>query len=64
MVLARHSIITSGALSVALGWIYVANVPGLTSDTTPTTGLWGWWAIGLGLLLALTGWLGHWLTHA
>lgn len=44
-----------GILATMTGLIYILNLPGLTSDATPTTVPWGWMAIFLGII---TLWVG------
>ncbi|MEW6173728.1 MAG: hypothetical protein AB1510_11815 [Bacillota bacterium] len=43
----------SGVLSMAVGLIYILNLPGLTGDATPTTVPWGYFAVSLGIVVLL-----------
>ena len=55
----RRRLVALGALSLILGWVYWANLPNLTGDATPATGLWSRWALGFGLLVAVAGMAAH-----
>lgn len=45
-------IVSCGVLAIVTGLVYIANLPGLTSDATGTTIRWGWLVL-LGGMLAL-----------
>ncbi|KKM09421.1 hypothetical protein SY88_18895 [Clostridiales bacterium PH28_bin88] len=54
--------VLAGVLAIIMGLVYITNLPGLTSDATGSTLLWGWLVLLNGMFalwLALRGNQGH-----